>query len=259
VIFAPHAPYSVSLPVLSRINEYATEMDKRIHIHLHETLSEVEESRQQYGLSPMERLDQIGLLTPSLIAVHMVHPSPSEIALLASRGCHVAHCPESNMKLANGVCPVAELSRAGVNVALATDGAASNNDLDMFGEMRTCALISKGFNQDPQVLPAHEVLQMATLNGARALGLEDRIGSLVPGKLADIIAVNLDEPETLPVYDPVSQLVYSCGRHQVVHSWVNGRQIMANRKILTLNEKEISQRSHQWQQKLSQFKSSLIQ
>ena len=257
VITAPHAPYSVSIPMLTQIKQYALTTNKRVHMHLHETRAEVQSFRDQFGCSPIERMDQIGLLDASLIAVHMVHPEQSEIDLLAKRGCHVAHCPESNLKLGNGFCPVTKLIEAGINVAIGTDGAASNNDLDMLGEMRTCAMISKGATRDPQALPAHYVLQMATLNGARALGLDTQIGSLVPGKCADMVAVNLDEPETTPVFDPVSQLVYSCSRHQVVHSWVNGRQIMADRKILTLDEREIAQRSSRWQSELAEFRTTL--
>ena len=203
--FAPHAPYTVSDKPLERIRTLADELECPIHIHLHETAQEVEESTARYGLRPLERLDQLGLLTPKLNAVHMTQLLPAEIATIADRGVNVIHCPESNLKLASGLCRTASLVNAGVNVAIGTDGASSNNDLDMIGEMRSCALLAKGVADDPTVMSAYSTIYAATMGGAKALGLEQEIGSLEPGKSADIIAIDFSEPETLPV--PIIHLV----------------------------------------------------
>ena len=248
--FAPHAAYTVSAPALERIGRLAADLAIPVHIHLHETAAEVADFQARHGCRPLARLEQRGLLTPRLLAVHMTQLEPAEIDRLAQAGAHVAHCPESNLKLASGFCPTARLDAAGVNVTIGTDGAASNNDLDVFGELRTAALLGKGVAGDPSVLPAARVLRMATLNGARALGLGDEIGSLEPGKAADLIAVDLGQPETEPVYHPISQLVYTASRHQVTDVWVAGQRLLADRRLTTLDLDEILQRARGWRDKI---------
>jgi 5-methylthioadenosine/S-adenosylhomocysteine deaminase len=227
------------------------ELDVPIHMHLHETHSEVEESRVAHGVRPLARLETLGLLSPSLVAVHMTQLLDEEIDRLAAAGVTVVHCPESNLKLASGFCPVQKLHDAGVNVALGTDGAASNNDLDMLGEMRTAALLAKAVYNDAAALPASSVLRMATLNGARALGLGEETGSLVPGKWADVAAVDLDTLETQPLYDPISQLVYAASRNQVTDVWVAGQHVLKNRELTQLDVQELMQRAREWQARIA--------
>ena len=248
--FAPHAPYSVADEPLRRVATLAAELDLPIHMHLHETAEEIEQSRRQYGLRPFNRLKQLELLGPTYIAVHMTQLTDEEIAQLAEAGVSVVHCPESNLKLASGFCPVARLVEAGVNVAIGTDGAASNNDLDVMGEMRMAALLAKAIAGDASVIPAKTALRMATLNGAKALGLEEEIGSLEPGKWADITAVRLDAIETQPLFDPVSDLVYAASRYQVSDVWVGGRRLLRNRALTTLDQDEISRRTAGWRARL---------
>ena len=219
---APHAPYTVSDAAFRRIATVAGELDLPVHIHLHETADEVERSVAEHGVRPLERLRRLGLLGPNLIAVHAVHVSPGEIELLARHGASVAHCPSSNLKLASGFAPVDAMVKAGVNIALGTDGAASNNRLDLMQEMRQAALIAKAVARNAEALPAHAALRTATLGGAHALGLAERIGSITPGKRADLTAVRIAGPELLPCYDPVSHLVYCAGREHVSHVWVDG-------------------------------------
>jgi 5-methylthioadenosine/S-adenosylhomocysteine deaminase len=225
-MFAPHAPYSVANRTFEQIRVLADELEAQVQMHVQETAGEILTSLKEFQCRPLQRLDALGMVTPLLAAVHVTQLDASEIELLAARGASVVHCPESNLKLASGLCPVARLAAAGVNVALGTDGAASNNDLDMFGEMRTAALLAKGVAQQADVLPAAAVLQMATLNGAQALGLGDRIGSLLPGKQADLICVDLSRPASQPVHSPISQLVYATSRDQVTDVWVAGRQLL---------------------------------
>jgi 5-methylthioadenosine/S-adenosylhomocysteine deaminase len=248
--FAPHAPYTVADAGLEKARMYADELDVPVHMHVHETAHEVEQALAQSGKRPLERLADLGLLSPRLLAVHMTQLLDSEFGALARAGVHVVHCPESNLKLASGICPVTKLLAAGVNVALGTDGAASNNDLDMLGELRIAALIAKGSTLDPTALPAHMALQLATLNGARALGLEAEIGSLAPGKSADITAIDLSVLATQPVYDPVSQIVYSATRDQVTDVWVAGKRLLADRKLTTLDENAIRQKARAWRDKI---------
>ena len=249
--FAPHAPYSVSDAPLKKTQMLADELDLPVHIHLHETASEIEDSLKQHGQRPLARLAALGLLSPALTAVHMTRLEDSEIEQLAEAGASVVHCPESNLKLASGFCPVQKLLDAGVNVALGTDGAASNNDLDMLGEMRSAALLGKAVANDASALPAHTVLRMATLNGARALGLADRTGSLEVGKWADFAAVDLGALETQPVYDPVSQLVYAAGREQLSHVWVAGQLLMHERQLTHLDMDDLLQRTRGWQTRIA--------
>ena len=219
-------------------------------MHVHETAHEVDEAVTQTGVRPLQRLFELGLVSPSLLAVHMTQLQRNEIDSLASSGCHVVHCPESNLKLASGFCPVSELQNHGVNVALGTDGAASNNDLDMLGEMRCAALVAKGVAADPTALPAAAALRMATINGARALGIDSKVGSLEAGKHADIVAINMDSIETTPLYDPASHLVYSCSREQVSDVWIAGKHVLKNRVLTGLDESSIRQQAHAWSGKI---------
>jgi 5-methylthioadenosine/S-adenosylhomocysteine deaminase len=244
--FAPHAPYSVADPVLERIRVLADELEIPVHIHLHETQDEIVQSLQQYACRPMARLQRLGLLSPALTAVHMTHLQDEEIQAFAASGGHVVHCPESNLKLASGFCPLQRLLQAGVNLALGTDGAASNNDLDMFSEMRTAALLAKGVAGNASALPAAQALSMATINGARALGLEQETGSLEIGKSADLVAVDLGRLQSQPLYHPISQLVYACGRDQVQDVWVAGRQLVSDGNLTTLNTERLLERSLFW-------------
>lgn len=251
MIFAPHAPYTVADSSFRQLQLLANELDTPIHMHVHETAGEIAESLQRHQLRPLQRLDGLGLLTPLLAAVHMTQLRPEDISLLQERGVSVVHCPESNLKLASGFCPVAELSAAGINIALGTDGAGSNNDLDMFGEMRSCALLAKGVAGRADVVPAAAALGMATLNGAQALGLGDRIGSLLVGKEADVICVDLSAAATQPVYDPISQLVYAASRDQVSDVWVAGRQLLAHHQPLLADQPTILARAEAWRTRLS--------
>ncbi|MFA5531960.1 MAG: TRZ/ATZ family hydrolase [Thiohalomonadaceae bacterium] len=248
--FAPHAPYTVSNAPLEKVAMYAEELDIPVHMHVHETAHEVETAAAESGRRPLARLKELGLLTPRLMAVHMTQLSDSEIEDHAAAGAHVLHCPESNLKLASGFCPVHKLLTTGVNVALGTDGAASNNDLDMLGEMRTAALLAKAVSGDAGAVAADTALRMATLNGARALGLDDITGSLVPGKAADITAVNMRGLETEPIYSVITQLVYSTGRDRVTDVWVAGQQLLKDRQLTTLDEEAILARARQWRAKI---------
>ena len=241
--FAPHAPYSVSDEPLQKIATLANELDINIHMHIHETAAEIDAAVKATGQRPLQRLDALGLLSPLLMAVHMTQLTTAEIERIATTGSHIIHCPESNMKLASGICPVAELHKAGVNISLATDSAASNNDLDMFSEMRTAALLAKVSTLDATTLPAYTALKMATINAARALGIDDITGSLEIGKSADIIAVDFDTIETSPVFDPISHLVYCCSRNQVSDVWIAGKHRLNNRCLTSLDEIAIKQQT----------------
>jgi len=248
--FAPHAPYTVSDQPLSKIRTLADELELPIHIHLHETQYELQQQQQQTGQTPLQRLDQLGLLSPSLMAVHMTQLNTEDIKRIAETGTHIIHCPESNLKLASGFCPVAQCLATGINVALGTDGAASNNDLDMFGEMRTAALLAKGVSGDASALPALTALKMATLNSAKALGIAEYTGSLVAGKAADMIAVNLDQIETQPLFDPIAQIVYAGNRQQVTDVWVAGERLLKQRTLTRLNLDDLKAKIAIWQEKL---------
>jgi 5-methylthioadenosine/S-adenosylhomocysteine deaminase len=249
--FAPHAPYTVSDEAFERMRDLAEEMDVPIHLHLLETAGEIDGSLDVHGKTPLDRLDALGLLGPRLLAVHMTQLGPDDIRRVARAGVQVLHCPASNLKLASGICPVADLDAAGINVAIGTDGAASNNTLDMFAEMRLAALLAKGASGNPEAVPAARALSMATINGARALGLEDRIGTIEVGKCADLAAVALNRSGTLPVHNVISHLVYAAGRDQVSDVWVQGRRVLRSRKLETLNENEVQRTAHQWAARLA--------
>lgn len=248
---APHAPYTVSDATFEKIATLAAELDMPVHLHLHETASEIDQSLAEHGVRPMERLRRLGLIAPNLIAVHAVHLLDEEIALLARHGCSVTHCPSSNLKLASGFAPVAKLAGAGINLSLGTDGAASNNRLDMFQEMRTAALLAKAVAGDAQALPAHAALHAATLGGAQALGIDSLTGSLLPGKAADLVAVDLRAPELAPCYDVVSHLVYAVGREHVSDVWVAGRHLVQDRALAGAEFSGLDTLSNLWQNALA--------
>ena len=247
---APHAPYTVSDATWEKIVVYARQLDLPVQTHLAETAQEVSASRSEHGISPLLRLSELGVTGPQFIAVHGVHLSPEDIALLAAHGSHVVHCPVSNMKLGCGIAPLAALIQGGVNVAFGTDGAASNNRVDLFSEMRTAALLAKVATGDPSALPAQQALRAATLSGARALGLDERIGSIVAGKEADVIAVDLSGSSATPCYDPVSHLVHAVGREAVTDVWVAGRRVVANRVLQTADEAAIVASARLWQERM---------
>ena len=249
--FAPHAPYTTSDAPLGRIRMLADELDIQVHMHVHESRDEIIGSLEQYGMRPLERLHKLGMVGPQLMAVHMTQLTDEEILLCAESGLHVVHCVESNLKLASGFTPVEKLREAGINIALGTDGAASNNDLDMFGEMRTASLVAKAVGKSAQGMPALDSLRAATLNGAIALGIEERTGSIEKGKAADLVAVNLDHPATTPVYDPVSLLVYSASRDQVSDVWVNGRQLLRDGKHTSLDIAAVRHQAAYWKTRIA--------
>jgi len=249
--FAPHAPYSVSDEPFRRLRTLNAEINRPVQIHLHETAHEVDDAMTKSGQRPFARLAALDLVDPNLVAVHMTQLTDAEIARLAAVRASVVHCPQSNLKLASGFCPVSKLLAAGVNVAIGTDGAASNNDLDMIEEMRTAALLGKAVAGDAAAVAAPVALQMATLNGARAFGLDDRIGSLVAGKEADLVAIDLDVTASTPVYDPVSQIVYSATSDQVTDVWIAGRRVLANRQLTTLDAAQVRRKADNWRQRIA--------
>jgi 5-methylthioadenosine/S-adenosylhomocysteine deaminase len=247
---APHAPYTVADETWRKIVMYARQLDLPIHTHIAETQTEVETSRAASGESPVLRLDRLGATGPSFIGVHAVHLQAADIETLATQQCNVVHCPVSNMKLASGIAPVTALAGRGINVALGTDGAASNNRLDLFSEMRIASLLAKVATGDAGALPATTALHMATLGGAIALGLDREIGSLVPGKQADAVAIDLSDIDELPMYDPISHLVHVAGRHQVTDVWVGGDRVVDARCLTTIDEPTVVARARVWQQRL---------
>lgn len=249
--FAPHAPYTVSDESFERIRMLSDQLDIPVHLHTHETAHEVEDEKAKSGLRPFQRLQKLGLVNDRLIAVHMTQLTDGEIAACAAAGVSVVHCPESNLKLASGFCPAEKLRRAGVNVALGTDGCASNNDLDMFGEMRTAALLAKAVAGDAAAFDAAFALRAATLNGAKAVGLEAKIGSIEVGKQADFAAVRLSELETQPMFHVISQLVYATGRHQVSDVWIAGRRKLAGRELVGMDTAAILERTRAWRERIA--------
>ncbi|MDQ5877345.1 MAG: 5-methylthioadenosine/S-adenosylhomocysteine deaminase [Pseudomonadota bacterium] len=248
---APHAPYTVSDRSFERIATLAAELDMPVHVHLHETTAEIEESLRIHGVRPLERLRRLGLITPNLIAVHAVHLDAGEIALLAAEGASVAHCPSSNLKLGSGIAPIAAMLGSGINIGLGTDGAASNNRLDLLGEMRLAALLAKGASGDASILNAHQALRAATLGGAHALGLDREIGSLLPGKSADLCAVSLDDPILAPCYAPESHMVYVAGRENVSHVWVAGNLMLENHTLTGFFKNDLEKLVSLWQTRVS--------
>lgn len=247
---APHAPYTVSDNSFERVLTLSEQLDMPIHLHVHETRDEVEESLKVHGIRPLSRLHRLGLVGPNLIAVHAVHLEESELDLLAEQGANLAHCPTSNMKLASGIAPVAGALRRGINVGLGTDGAASNNRLDIFQEMRQAALLAKVATGDAAVVDTHQALHMATLSGAKALGLDARIGSIEVGKEADLCAVSLAGLEIAPCFHPVSHLLYAAGREHVTHVWVAGELRLVEGQLLPLVRSGLHEIANLWQNRL---------
>jgi len=248
---APHAPYTVSDAPLITARTYADELQVPIHMHVHETADELSNSLDSYGARPLARLHELGLLNPRMMAVHMTQLNDDEIRLSANQGIHVVHCPESNLKLASGQCRVADLLSAGTNVCLGTDSASSNNDLDMLGEMRTACLIAKTTANDARALPAWQALEMATINGAKALNMQHEIGSLEVGKSADIVAIDLNHLSTQPVYNPISQLVYSASREQITDVWVEGNARVIDKELQNIDVTTILKNATHWGERLS--------
>ena len=251
-IYAPHAPYSVSDAPLSKVVSLAQEKNLRIHMHIHETQDEIQQGIKDHQKRPLQRLDALGLLNDRLLAVHMTQLTDTEIQRIAETGVHVVHCPESNMKLASGFCPVSQLLKAGVNVALGTDGAASNDDLDILGEMRSAAFLAKAISGDASQVPAAQALRMATINGAKALGLEAITGSLQAGKAADITAIDMSALSTQPVYNPLTQLVYSASRDQVSDVWIAGRHVLKSKNFTTLDMQALNSKIAHWRHKITE-------
>jgi 5-methylthioadenosine/S-adenosylhomocysteine deaminase len=249
--FAPHAPYTVSDASFERIRMLAEQLDLPVHCHVHETAQEVQDSLRQHGQRPLARLDRLGLVNERLIAVHMTQLHEAEIALCAERGVAIAHCPQSNLKLASGFSPIEKLRRAGVNIGIGTDGCASNNDLDMFDEMRHAALLAKAVADDATALDAASALRAATLGGARAIGLGERIGSIEPGKEADLICVRLDDIESLPVYNAISNLVYASGRAQVSDAWIAGREKLADGVLVDTDLPALRAKARAWGERIA--------
>ncbi|MCM2337998.1 MAG: TRZ/ATZ family hydrolase [Lysobacter sp.] len=254
--FAPHAPYTVSDANFERIRMLADQLDVPVHCHVHETAHETVESQEKHGQRPLARLDRLGLVNDRLIAVHMTQLTDAEIALCAERGVSVVHCPESNLKLASGFCPVGKLQQAGVNLAIGTDGCASNNDLDMFGETRTAALLAKAVAQDASAFDAATALQAATLGGAKALGLDERVGSIEPGKQADLALVDMGQLETQPLHHVISQLVYATGRQQVSDVWIAGKAKLRQRELVAMDIAELIANARQWRARIASIRIS---
>lgn len=254
--FAPHAPYTVSDANFERIRMLSDQLDVPVHLHTHETAQEVSESHEKHGQRPLARLDRLGLVNDRLIAVHMTQLTDAEIELCAQRGVSIAHCPESNLKLASGFCPIGKLQKAGVNIAIGTDGCASNNDLDMFGETRTAALLAKAVASDASAFDAASALHAATLGGARALGFESQVGSIEAGKQADLVCVDLNQIETQPLHHVISQLIYATGRQQVSDVWIAGQARLRGRVLVDLDEQALVANAKQWRTRIAAIRLS---
>lgn len=250
IAFAPHAPYTVNDANFERVRMLSDQLEVPVHLHTHETAQEIADSLKQYGQRPLARLDRLGLVNDRLIAVHMTQLTDAEIHLCAERGVSVVHCPESNLKLASGFCPACALQRAGVNLAIGTDGCASNNDLDMFSENRTAAILAKAVANDATALDAASTLRAATLGGARALGFGETIGSIEPGKQADLICVDLSALETQPLHNVLSQLVYATGRQQVSDVWIAGQPKLSQRVLVDMDVDALVANARQWRERI---------
>lgn len=249
--FAPHAPYTVNDANFERIRMLADQLDVPVHLHLHETAQEVRQSQEKHGQRPIARLDRLGLFNDRLIAVHMTQVTEAEIHLCVERGVSVVHCPESNLKLASGFCPACALERAGVNLAIGTDGCASNNDLDMVGETRTAAILAKAVAEEAGAFSAFSALRAATLGGAKAIGFDHLVGSIEPGKQADLALFDLSALESQPLYDVVSQLVYATGRHQVSDVWIAGKAKLRDRELAGMDVDAIIANAKQWRARIA--------
>ncbi len=251
VMLAPHAPYTVHDRTFETIAALSASHNLRVHMHVHETATEVQTSLTEHGVRPIERLRRLGLINSRLLAIHATQLTGEEIELLADSHSSVVHCPKSNLKFANGICPVAKLQQHQVNLAIGTDGAASNNSLDMIEEMRFASLLAKVFSGQASEVSVRDALRMATINGARCLGLEREIGSLEAGKLADITALDLNDANTVPVYDPVAQIVHAAGRNQVTDVWIDGRRVLHNRTLTSIDEAECIEIARRWGERIN--------
>lgn len=246
ITLAPHAPYTVTDDSFRRVLELVQSLGLKMNVHLHETQAEIAQSLEQYQKRPIKRLYDLGCLSSDVIAIHMAQLNDEDLDIISMTQPSIVNCPESNMKLASGICPVSTLQARGLNVALGTDSVASNNDLNMLHEMRTATLMAKVATRDPVCLNTHDTYAMGSLNGAKALGISHITGTLESGKAADFIAMDLDAIETLPVHDPLVQVIYSSGRHQVTDVWVAGKQLMKNRELLTLDEEALRAKARAW-------------
>lgn len=247
---APHAPYSVSDEAFTLINTYSEELSMNIHTHLHETQWEIEDSIEKYGITPVQRLNNLGIIGPSLMAVHCVHLNDQDMATLAKNKVSIVHNPSSNMKLGSGIADIAKMLKQNLNISLGTDSSASNNRLDMMEEMRLAALLIKGSTKSPELFSANEAIKMATINGAKALGLESIIGSIEKNKKADLVAIDLNSIENQPIYNPLTTLVYSSSRSDVSYVWIDGEIKLKDKKLVKIDEKRIIQLAKKWQRKL---------
>ncbi|MBT3426347.1 MAG: TRZ/ATZ family hydrolase [Gammaproteobacteria bacterium] len=252
--FAPHAPYSVSNSGFAQILDYAADTNAPIHLHLHESAGEIQDHLSNHGCRPLARINELGLLSPRLQLVHMTQLTPEEVSLIAAEGVQIAHCPQSNMKLGSGICPITTLAAKGLNISVGTDGAASNNDLDMLQELRSAALLAKVSENNPCAVDAFTALEMGTINGARFLGLEQTIGSLEAGKSADLTAINFNDFSSQPVYHPISQLIYTATAQHVTHTWVNGKLLYDNQQFNYLDTKQVRADIQQWQRTIKALK-----
>ncbi|OED42442.1 N-ethylammeline chlorohydrolase [Chromatiales bacterium (ex Bugula neritina AB1)] len=249
-MIAPHAPYTVSEEPLRKIAAMRDSLGVGVHIHVHETAVEVQQFLEQHGIRPLARLAEVGLLDDQLAAVHMTQLIDTEIEQLAQTGSHVLHCPESNLKLASGIAPIARLLDASVNVAIGTDGAASNNDLDMLGEIRSAAFTGKNAAENAASLPAEQLIRMATINGAKALGIDEQTGSIEAGKQADLATIDFNRIELQPVYNPVAQIVYSANRYDVSNVWIAGSQLLSAGNFTRYPEQALIDKARQWGERI---------
>ena len=250
---APHAPYSVSDEAFALINTYSEELGINIHLHLHETQREIDDSINRYGITPVQRLNNLGIINPSLIAAHCVYLNEQDIALLAKNKVSIVHNPSSNMKLGSGIADVAKMLKQNLNVSLGTDSSASNNRLDIMEEMRLASLLLKGTTKSPELLPATQAIKMATINGAKALGLESMIGSIEKNKIADLVAIDLNSIENQPIYNPLSTLVYSSTKSDVSYVWIDGKVKLKEKKLVNVDEEKIMQMAKIWQIKIKEM------
>ena len=249
-MLAPHAPYTVSDATFEKVATLAAQTGLGIHIHIHETLHEIDDSLRQHGMRPLDRLERLGILGPQTLAVHAVALNDNDIALLARHNAHIAHCPAANLKLGSGIARTAAIYKAGINIGIGTDGAAGNNRLDLLSETRLAGLLAKGTEQDPALFPAHTLIYMATLGGARALGLQDRIGSLAIGKRADLCAIALDNIATAPLFDPASHIINAAGREHVTHVWIDGECVVKKKHLQKISHGEIYAKAKTWENRL---------
>lgn len=253
-VVCPHAPYTVSDESFKKVINFANKYNLPIGCHLHETMDEINQSLKEFKTRPIDRLNKLGVLDQNLHAIHMVHLNYEEMAVIANKNISIAHCPESNAKLASGFCKIKELLEYNINIGLGTDGAASNNDLDMLGEIRTAALIAKNSAQDPTILPDYQALELATINSAQLMGLENKVGSLTIGNEADIIAIDLSDYSSQPVYNPISSIVYTASRQQITDVWVKGIPKVEDGNLIAIDKSKIQDIIDKWQDRITNFK-----